>query len=103
MIVTVVWATPDVQDVVAVELPDGATVADAAARSGLLAAYGIDAATVAFAVFGRRRASRAPVADGDRVELTRPLHADPKAARARRARERPLAKATQRGGPGGAS
>lgn len=89
MIVTVVWATPDVQDAVAVALPAGATVADAVERSGLLAHHGIDAAVVAFAVFGRRRDPGAPLADGDRVELTRPLVADPRAARARRAREAP--------------
>lgn len=90
MIVTVVWATPHVQDAVAVLLPGGATIADAVARSGLIEHYGLDPAAIGFAVFGRRRDADAALADGDRVELTRPLLADPKAARAQRAREQPL-------------
>jgi putative ubiquitin-RnfH superfamily antitoxin RatB of RatAB toxin-antitoxin module len=90
VIVTVVWATPDVQDAVAVEVPRDATIADAVVRSGLVAQYGLDPAAIGFAIFGRRRNAGTLLADGDRVELTRPLLADPKAARVRRAREKPL-------------
>ncbi len=86
MNVTVVWATAQVQDVVPVELPPGATVADAVARSGLVAQYGLDPAQIGFAIFGRRARADATLADGDRVELTWPLIVDPKVARARRAR-----------------
>ena len=92
MNVTVVWATPLVQDIVQVDVPPGATVADAVAQSGLVARHGVDAATVEFAIFGRRAAGSALLTDGDRVELTRPLQADPKAARARRASAHPLAR-----------
>jgi hypothetical protein len=95
--VTVVWATPHVQDSVELELAHGATIADAVARSGLLIHYHLDPATVAYAVHGRRKPADAPLADGDRVELTRPLVADPGTARARRAREAPLGTGTQRG------
>jgi len=84
--VTVVWATARVQDVVPVELPPGATVADAVERSGLLVHHGLDPGELGFAIFGRRARRDAPLADGDRVELTRPLLVDPKVARARRAR-----------------
>jgi uncharacterized protein len=66
-----------------VELPDGATVADAVAASGF-GADGIDA----HAVFGVRVDVRAPLHDGDRVELLRPLLADPKDARRQRAAAR---------------
>jgi uncharacterized protein len=86
MNVTVVWATPDVQDIVPVELPAGATVAEAVARSRIIERYGLDAAQLGFAVFGRRAAAEATLADGDRVEITRPLQADPKESRRRRAR-----------------
>jgi putative ubiquitin-RnfH superfamily antitoxin RatB of RatAB toxin-antitoxin module len=96
MNVSVVWATPLVQDVEIVALPAGATVADAVARSGLVARYGIDQAALGFAIFGRRVPADAPLADGDRVELTRPLAIDPKAARAGRARAQPLAKTPRR-------
>ena len=95
MKVTVVWATPRLQDVVSVDLPEGATVADAVAQSGFGIQYGLDPAVLAFAIFGERARADAPLADGDRVELTRPLLADPKAARARRARAAPPAKPTR--------
>lgn len=83
--VTVVWATRDVQEPVALALPAGATVADALAASGLLARHAVDRATIRCAIFGRLVADAALLADGDRVELTRPLLIDPKAARRLRA------------------
>jgi putative ubiquitin-RnfH superfamily antitoxin RatB of RatAB toxin-antitoxin module len=86
MNVTVVWATAGVQDIVAVALPQGATVADAVAQSRIIETYMLDATQLRFAVFGRRAAAEAPLGDGDRVEITRPLQADPKEARRRRAR-----------------
>jgi putative ubiquitin-RnfH superfamily antitoxin RatB of RatAB toxin-antitoxin module len=91
--VTVVWATPLVQDIVEIELPAGATIADAVAQSGLVLQYGADLATLGFAIFGRRAAASALLADGDRVELTRPLEADPRVVRAARASANPRAKA----------
>ena len=90
MKVTVVWATPTVHDVVPLELPDGATIAEALRQSGLVDAYGLDPGRLAYAVYGKRRGATAPLADGDRVEITRPLVADPKDARRRRARAAPL-------------
>jgi uncharacterized protein len=88
--VTVVWATSRVQDTVALELPRGASVADAVAESGLVTRHRLDLGEIEFAIFGRRARADAPVADGDRVELTRPLIVDPKVARARRAPRKPL-------------
>lgn len=96
MNVTVVWAAPDAQDVVALKLASGSTVRDAVARSGLIAAYAAGAAALAFAVWGRRAAPDRALAEGDRVEITRPLVADPKDARRRRAGERPAAKPVPR-------
>jgi len=92
MNVTVVFATAGVQDVVPLTLPEGATVADAVARSGLAQTYALDPAELAFAVHGKRRAAGALLADGDRVELARPLIADPKEARRRRAQAAPMPK-----------
>jgi len=89
--VTVVWATPCLQDVIAVELPPGATVADAVRRSGFVAQYGLDPATLGFARFGVRATADARLVEGDRVEITRMLLADPALARARRARAKRLA------------
>jgi putative ubiquitin-RnfH superfamily antitoxin RatB of RatAB toxin-antitoxin module len=90
--VCVVWATRAVQDLVPLELPEGATIADAVLRSGLVDAYGLDAGTLACAVHGKRRPASAPLVDGDRVEITRALVADPKEARRRRALKAPLPK-----------
>ncbi len=83
--VTVVWATPEVQDVVALELPAGAVVADAIAASGLLICHGVDPRTVRWAIDGRLVADDAPLAAGDRVEICRALTVDPKEARRLRA------------------
>jgi len=93
--VTVVWATPAAQEVVAVTLPTGATVADALARSGLVAAYRLDPALLGFAVAGRRARLATPLADGDRLDLTRPLTGDPKTLRRLRAQTQPLAPAAK--------
>ena len=95
MNVSVVWAAPGVQDVVAVTLPHGATVSDAVARSGLVERYALDAASLGFAVFGRRAMAGAALVDGDRVEITRALKADPKESRRRRARAGPLRMASR--------
>lgn len=97
MKVTVVWATHHAQDVVAVDVMPGATAADAIARSGLPAHYGFDAARMAVAIYGRRAALHARLADGDRIEITRPLTADPKEARRLRARAKPLAPSPPKG------
>jgi putative ubiquitin-RnfH superfamily antitoxin RatB of RatAB toxin-antitoxin module len=86
MNVTVVWATAGLQDIVAVSLPQGATVGDAVAQSRIIETYVLDATQLRFAIFGRRAPAEAPLSDGDRVEITRPLQADPKEARRRRAR-----------------
>ena len=82
---SVVFATTAVQDVITVELPAGSTVAEAIAASGLLRAHGLDVAQLAVAVHGRRCGLERRVQEGDRLELLRPLVADPKEARRRRA------------------
>lgn len=67
----------------ALVLPVNATIYDA------LTAAGIPAETIASAgigVYGRRRELHEPLAGGDRVELYRPLLADPKQARRTRVR-----------------
>lgn len=78
--VRVVLAWPRRFEEVELQLPAGARVADAIAASGL-PLDGIDGQ----AVFGERVEPDAIVADGDRIELLRPLAADPKDARRRRA------------------
>jgi putative ubiquitin-RnfH superfamily antitoxin RatB of RatAB toxin-antitoxin module len=69
------------------ELPAGSCVGDAISASGFeqrIPDLVIDPAAVG--VFGQLRALDAPLRDGDRVEIYRPLQADPKQARRERAR-----------------
>ena len=90
--VVVAYAAPEVEAQVGVALPAGATVDDAVAGSGIVAQMGLDAALLQFAIFGQRAKGGTPVVEGDRIELTRPLVADPKHARRKRAAARPKPK-----------
>ena len=85
MHVQVAYVAPDIECLVTVELDDGACVIDAIAASRILDRIGHDAAALGYAIFGRRASAETLLADGDRVELTRPLVCDPKMARRRRA------------------
>ncbi len=86
MRVEVVYALPEHQDLVEVELEPGATVADAVRASGLAERHpGIDPDHGPFGIFSRRCAPTRPLRAGDRVEIYRPLKVDPKKARRRRA------------------
>ncbi len=89
MRIEVAYATPQLQTVLEVQMPDGATVGDAIRASGVLERFPeIDLVQTAVGIFGERAALEATVRDGDRVEIYRPLVADPKEARRRRARKR---------------
>ena len=69
-------------------LPGGATVADALAAADVAAVVpGWVPDPAGLAVYGQPVALETPLRDGDRVEVLRPLLADPKQARRRRARE----------------
>lgn len=81
--VQVIRAWPRRHETVNLVLADGATVADAIAASGFDTAE-----IVGQAVHGERVDPGRRLHDGDRVELLRPLQADPKDARRRRAAQR---------------
>ena len=87
MRVEVVLALPASQHCVALDLPDGATVADAIAASGLDASA-IDDDHVG--IWNRRVTLATVLREADRVELYRPLVADPKQARRVRAERNPV-------------
>lgn len=84
--VEVVYALADSQDLVALELAEGATAREAAEASGVLARHGLAAADLALGIFGKRIAPEYPLRDGDRIEILRALATDPNEARRRRAR-----------------
>ncbi|WP_372177046.1 RnfH family protein [Xanthomonas axonopodis pv. phyllanthi] len=81
MRIEVVLAWPDRYSSAHLELPEGATVAEAVAMSGLA----VERAPAAYAVHGLIARPEQGLRDGDRVELLRPLLLDPKEARRRRA------------------
>ncbi|MFO1324792.1 MAG: RnfH family protein [Burkholderiales bacterium] len=83
--IVVAYAAPGVEAIVPLALPAGATVAQAVAASRLCERYGLAAGVVAYAIHGRRADGDAPLSDGDRVEITRPLAADAKEVRRLRA------------------
>ena len=87
--VEVAYAERDRQFLRRLTLAAGATIADAIAASGLEGELGIDASSLATGIWSKPRPRDAPLADGDRVELYRPLLADPKEARRRRATRQP--------------
>jgi len=78
--VEVVLAFPERQSVRRVDLPAGSTVGDAVAASGLQAP-----APARFGVYGKAVPAATVVREGDRVEIYRPLRADPKELRRLRA------------------
>jgi putative ubiquitin-RnfH superfamily antitoxin RatB of RatAB toxin-antitoxin module len=85
--IEVVYALADAQDIVFVELPEGAGAAQALAASGMLARHGLAAAQLQLGVFGKKISPEDPLREGDRIEILRPLAMDPKEARRRRARK----------------
>ena len=95
MHIVVAYAEPGVEAQVDVAVAPGATVAHAVTASGLITRFELKPSTLAYAIFGQRERAETPLADGDRVELLRPLVADPKDSRRRRARENSLSKALE--------
>ena len=85
--IEVVFAAPERQEIVVVELRAGATVAEAIEQSGLQTAFGpIDFDELQAGIWGRLVPRSAVLSDGDRVELYRPLARDPRDARRELAR-----------------
>ncbi|NQX87786.1 MAG: RnfH family protein [Halioglobus sp.] len=90
--VEVAYALPDKQAIIELVVAVGTTVAEAARQSGIVSKFeGIDLDSAKYGIFGHVVASTQVLREGQRVEIYRPLIADPKAvrkARAARARER---------------
>lgn len=86
--VEVVYALPQAQDLVRLALPEGSTVQQAVAASGLLRKHPeIDPEKAKLGIFGKLSKADAPLRDRDRVEIYRPLLADPKEVRKKRAED----------------
>ncbi len=78
MQIGVAYAEPGQQIWLNIEVPDESTVAAAIERSGILKQFPhIDLSTQKVGIFGRLVKADAPLKAGDRVEIYRPITADP--------------------------
>lgn len=84
--IEVVYATDTLQDVLKVSLSEGATIQDAIAASGVLKKFPeIDLTANKIGVFAKLVKLDSVLRDRDRIEIYRPLIADPKEVRKQRA------------------
>ena len=84
--VEVAYALRERQALVAVEIEEGATIEEAVQRSGILKTFPeIELQRAKVGIFGRSVALDQRMREGDRVEIYRPLIADPKEVRRRKA------------------
>lgn len=86
--VEVVYAKPERQEIASLSLPEGSTVGQAIEASGLLAKHPeIDLAKNKLGIYAKLAKPDTALRDRDRVEIYRPLIADPKEVRKQRAAE----------------
>lgn len=85
--VEVVYATADKQRLITLRVPEGTTVIDAIERSNIRDEFpGMVVDEKALGVFSRKVSPDYELQPGDRVEIYRPLIADPKEIRRQRAK-----------------
>ncbi len=86
--VDVIYALRERQEIAHLKLPEGSTVQQAVEASGLLAKFPeIDLAKHKLGIYAKLVKPDAVLRDRDRVEIYRPLIADPKEVRKQRAAE----------------
>jgi putative ubiquitin-RnfH superfamily antitoxin RatB of RatAB toxin-antitoxin module len=82
MKVGIAYALPERQVWFDIELPEGATVQDAVERSGILKQFPeINLETQKVGIYSKLCKLDTVLADGDRVEIYRPIICDPKTVR----------------------
>ena len=88
--VQVCYAMPDSTFMRSLSVPVGTTIGQAVTQSGLQQAIpGINLAINLVGIYGKRKPLDTVLHEHDRVEVYRPLLADPKEARRRRASSKP--------------
>ena len=86
--VEVVYALADEQTLLTVDVPDGSEIKTVIQQSGIIDHHPeIDLETVKVGLFGKVSQMNQTVRARDRIEIYRPLIADPKEVRKRRAAE----------------
>lgn len=84
--VEVIYALPDQQQLIPLNLPEGSTLRDAIEASGLMGNHlELTWDDLKVGIFGQPATLDAVVESGDRVEIYRRLQMDPKEARRQRA------------------
>lgn len=91
--VEVAYARPEKQRIIVMNVPKGTTAQEVAEQSGIDKEFPeIDLSVVKMGIFGQALGTKGlkkppeyQLAEGDRVEIYRPLKSDPKEARRRRA------------------
>lgn len=86
--VEVAYATPEKQMIRAVNVDAGTTIGAAIVQSGIMMDFpDLDLEEAKVGLFGKVAAMTTVLSEGDRVEIYRPLIADPKEVRRKRAAE----------------
>lgn len=84
MKIGIAYAAPTRQAWLSVEVPDGASVKDAIERSGILQQFPeIDLEQQKVGIFSKLTKLDVTLADGDRIEIYRPITCDPKTVKRR--------------------
>ena len=87
--VTLCYATPDIEILRELSVAPGTTIGEAIAASRALAPWPeFDPETHPVGIFGKKRPLDTVLREHDRIELYRPLVADPKDSRRRRAEKK---------------
>lgn len=86
--IEVAYALPERQELIRLKLPEGTTAQQALEASGLLQRHPeIDPAKAKLGIYGKLSKGDTVLRDRDRLEIYRPLIADPKEVRKQRAAE----------------
>ncbi len=94
--VEVAYALPEKQRIMKVNVDAGTTIGAAIVQSGIMVEFPeLDVEFSKVGIFGKLATMQTVLQDGDRVEIYRPLIADPKEVRRKRAAE---GKVTKKGG-----
>lgn len=94
--VEVAYAEPERQLIIPVNVDVGTTVGGAIVQSGIMLEFPeLDVENSKVGIFGKASTMQVQLKDGDRIEIYRPLIADPKEVRRKRAAE---GKVTKKGG-----
>jgi len=95
--IEVAYARPDVQVILPLEVNSGASLIEAIHLSGILEQFSeIDVTKNKWGIFGKIAADNTILREHDRIEIYRPLIADPKESRRKRAEKKEKVKTTEK-------